>query len=198
MAQHHRAAPLLRACQSGRFIHLVVMPPTRVARFCGLISIRYSRQHGMIGYHQTGVIDPEREIFIMIGYPRQFWVIDIGPHSTYAVRDWSKQVRGCEPLLNVPAPGLAFDTIQHVILGWAGDDSVYLFDPDRESCTDKSFPGGPSKAQPKGSYARFRYSPALKVFAIVNGWSQDAYALRLTEAAAAETNSIVQANSWAP
>jgi hypothetical protein len=156
---------------------------------------RLSELHG-VDYHQTGAIDPERKIFLMIGYPRQFWVIDIGPRSTYTIQDWSKLVRGCEPLLNVPAPGLAFDTMQHVIVGWAGGDSVYLFDPDRKSCTEKSFPGGPSIAQPKGSYGRFRYFPALNIFAIVNGWSQDAYALRLTEAAAAGPNSIVQANTW--
>jgi hypothetical protein len=155
---------------------------------------RLSELHG-VDYHQTGVIDPERKIFIMIGYPHQFWVIDIGPHSTYTIQDWSKQVRGCESLLNLPAPGLAFDAVQHVIVGWAGGDSVYLFDPDRKSCAEKLFPGGPSKAQPKGSYGRFRYFPALNVFALVNAWNQDAYALRLTEAAAVEPHSIVQANS---
>ena len=153
---------------------------------------RLSELHG-VDYHQTGVIDPERKIFIMIGYPRQFWVIDIGPHSTHAIQDWSKQVRGCEPLLNVPAPGLAFDTVQHVIVGWAGGDSVYLFDPARKSCTERSFPGGPSKAQPKGTYGRFRYFPALGVFALVNDWNHDAYTLRLTEAASKEPSSVVPA-----
>jgi hypothetical protein len=153
---------------------------------------RLSELHG-VDYHQTGVIDPERKIFIMIGYPHQFWAIDIGPHSTYAIQDWSKQVRGCEPLLNVPAPGLAFDTVQHVIVGWAGGNSVYLFDLDRKSCTEKPFPGGPSKAQPKGSYGRFRYFPALGVFALVNDWNHDAYTLRLTEAASMEPGSIVHA-----
>jgi hypothetical protein len=152
--------------------------------------------HG-VDDHLTGVIDPERKLFVMAGYPGQFWAIDIGPHSKYNPQDWSKKLRGCDPLLQAPDPGLAFDPVQHKIVGWAGGDPVYLLDLDQKTCTEQSFPGGPGKAQQKGSFGRFRYFPALGVFVIVNDWKRNAFALRLTEPRSAILggNAIVSSDS---
>jgi hypothetical protein len=152
--------------------------------------------HG-VDDHLTGVIDPERKLFVMAGYPGQFWAIDIGPHSKYSPQDWSKKLRGCDALLQAPDPGLAFDPVQHKIVGWAGGDSVYLLDLDQKTCTEQSFPGGPGKAQQKGSFGRFRYFPAPGVFVIVNDWKRNAFALRLTEpqSVISMSNAIVSSDS---
>ena len=137
--------------------------------------------------HLTGVIDPGRKLFLMAGYPGQFWAIDIGAHSKHNLQDWSKKVRGCDGLLKVPDPGLAYDPVLHLIVGWAGGDSIFLFDPETRACTDKSYPGGPGPAQRKGSFGRFRYFPSLGVFAVVNDWKQNAFTLRLSETPAAKS-----------
>lgn len=154
---------------------------------------KLSELHG-VDYHQTGVLDPDRNLFFMIGYPNQFWVIAVGPHSKYDIQDWSKRVRGCEALLRAPAPGLAYDPVQRSVVGWVGGDSVYVFDPDRKTCEEKSFPHGPGKAQEKGSFGRFRYFPSRSVFVIVNDWNQNAYVLRLTEISTMKSQSIVDSN----
>ena len=155
---------------------------------------KLSELHG-VDYHQTGILDPERKLFLMIGYPNQFWAIDVGPHSKYDIQDWSKRVRGCDALVHAPAPGLAYDPVQHAVVSWVGGDSVYVFDPDQKICEEKSFPHGPGKAQEKGSFGRFRYFPSRRVFVIVNDWNQNAYTLRLTEALSSKPQSIVDAIS---
>lgn len=153
--------------------------------------------HG-VDDHLTGVVDPEKKLFIMAGYPGQFWAIDIGPRSKYNPQDWSKRIRSCDSLLQVPDPGLAFDPILHKIVGWAGGDSVYLVDLEQKACEERSFSGGPGKASQKGSFGRFRYFPALGAFVIVNDWKRNAFTLRLTDGQAVGTksHSIVSADSW--
>lgn len=151
---------------------------------------KLSELHG-VDYHQSGVLDPERKLFFMIGFPNQFWVVEVGPHSKYDIHDWSKRVRGCDALLRAPAPGLAYEPVQRSVVSWVGGDSVYVFDPDRKTCQERSFPNGPGKAQEKGSFGRFRYFPSLGVFVIVNDWNQNAFVLRLTEASSMKSQSIV-------
>ena len=149
-----------------------------------------SELHG-VDYHQGGVFDPERKLFVLIGYSNKFWVVPTGGNAKYNLEDWSKKVQGCEPLLRASAPGLAYDPVEHVIVGWVGGNSVYLFDPDRKICTEKTFPDGPGDAQEKGTNGRFRYFPALGVFAVVNDWKSNAYVLRLTGHSAKQPESSV-------
>jgi hypothetical protein len=130
-------------------------------------------------YHLTGVVDPVRKLFILAGGPGQFWAIQIGPHAKREVHDWSKRSTGCEKLLHAPFPGLTFDPVQSLLVGWVGGDSVILFNPDTMSCTEQSYPGGPGAAQKDGTSGRFRYVPALEAFVIVNDWKENAFFLRL-------------------
>jgi hypothetical protein len=133
-----------------------------------------------VDYHLNGVIDPGRKLFLMMGGPGQLWAIDIGHHSKFEPKDWSRRATGCDALTHAEYPGLAYDPVQKLIVGWAGGDSVYLFDPDKCTCTVQTFPGGPGAAQKHGTNGRFRYFPNLNIFALVNDWKQDAYVLRLT------------------
>ena len=135
--------------------------------------------HG-VGYQQSGVLDPDHKLFLIVGYNQKFGAIRIDRSSKYSLEDWSGKVQGCDALLRVPNPGLAYDPVQRVIVGWVGGNSVYLFDPDRKVCTEKTFPGGPGQAQEKGTNGRFRYFQELGVFALVNDWKTNAYLLRLT------------------
>jgi len=144
---------------------------------------RLATFHG-VDYHLSGIAVPERRLFLMMGGPGQLWEVDLGPRSKHTPNDWSGRAHGCEKLLKAAYPGLAYDPVQGVVVGWAGGDSVILFDPARMSCTEKSFPGGPGTPQPNGTNGRFRYFPALGAFVLVNDWKQNAYSLRLTRAGA--------------
>lgn len=136
-----------------------------------------------VSYHMTGVIDPQRRLFIMVGGE---WdgnggikVISIAPHSNYQIQDWNSRVTGCDALRKSAYPGLAYDPVQHLIVGWSGGNSVYLFDPDQKSCKEVTFPNGPEKQQQNGTHGRFRYFQNLDLFALVNDVRQNAYVLRL-------------------
>jgi hypothetical protein len=133
--------------------------------------------HG-VDYHQSGVIDTALKLLLLVG-GGQFWAISIAPGSNYSLQNWTARVRGCEMLMNQAYPGLAFDTERGVVVGWAGGDSVYIFDAKAKSCKAQLFPNGPGEQQANGTNGRFAYFPALHKFALVNDWQQDAVLLRL-------------------
>jgi hypothetical protein len=139
-----------------------------------------------ISYHMSGVIDPQRKLFILFGGEWEggggVKVISIAARSNYQIQDWNSQVKGCEKLRDSAYPGLAYDPEQGVIVGWSGGNGVYLFNPDTKSCTAVEYPNGPGKQQANGTHGRFRYFPKLDVFALVNDVGQDAYVLRLRPA----------------
>ena len=133
--------------------------------------------HG-VDYHQSGVIDTAQRLLFLIG-GSQFWAINIAARSNYSLQNWTSRVHGCEALMNQAYPGLAFYPEREVVIGWAGGDSVYSFDPKTKSCTAQTYPGGPGPQQANGTNGRFAYFPALKSFALVNDWQQDAFLLKL-------------------
>jgi hypothetical protein len=133
-----------------------------------------------IDYHLTGVIDPERELFILFGGD-QVRAFDISAQSDFAMQTWDDQVSGCDPIRDTVYPGLAYDSVQDRIVGWAGGDTAYVFDVDAMACTAVTYAGGPGDQPEAGTHGRFRYFPDHNVFAVVNAWDQNAYTLRLTE-----------------
>lgn len=131
----------------------------------------------------TAVVDEGRHLFLVFGAGDaggQVWQADISPGLAPTLIEISSRVTGCGAIQNASYPGLAYDPVQKLIVGWVGGDTVYLYNPGTKSCTTKTFPGGPGAAQPNGTFGRFRYFPALNVFAVVNGWKQNAFTLRLT------------------
>jgi hypothetical protein len=81
-------------------------------------------------------------------------------------------------------PGLAYDSVQDRIVGWAngGDtNAVYVFDPDTKTCITRTFPGGPPVVpSTRGTFGRFQYFTQLNLFVVMNDWQQNAFTLRLT------------------
>jgi hypothetical protein len=132
-----------------------------------------------VDYRLSGVIDPDRKLFFMIGGPGQFWAIGVGENSKFEVQDWSRKVTGCDPLRYAHSPGLAYDKELREVVGWSGGDTVYLFQAETRTCSTETYPGGPGAAQPNGTFGRFQYFSKLGVFALVNDWKQNAYILRL-------------------
>jgi hypothetical protein len=142
-----------------------------------------------ISVYNNSVIDPKRKLMFIVGAQEKdlgpgMFVIDISAKSNYAMQDWSKRLTGCGAFMGVTYPGLAYDSVQDRIVAWTNTkehiNSVYVFDPDAKSCTERTFPGGPEfDEKTRGDY-RFQYSPALNVFTVINGWRQNAFLLRLT------------------
>ena len=128
-------------------------------------------------YHLTGVIDPSRKIFITAGNGGAH-KMDIAAGHGYPTS--TLNMTGCGQMLGASYPGLAYDPAQKLIVGWAGGDTVYLYNPDTDSCTTTTYPNGPGAQQGTGTNGRFRYFPSLGVFAVVNDWQENAYTLRLT------------------
>lgn len=137
------------------------------------------REGGGVDYRMTGVIDPSRKLFVMMGHG-QIRVVSIAPGSNYLTENWDAATTGCDALRNADSPGLTYDPDQNAIVGWAGGTAVYLFDATTRTCTQRTFPGGPGVAQKNGTFGRFRYFPRLKVFAVVNDAGNDAFTLRMT------------------
>ena len=131
------------------------------------------------GDNLTGVIDPGRKLFVMVG-GGSFYAYTIG-NGTYTLQNWTSQVSGCSALMSVGSPGLAYDPVQQLIVGWAGGNTVYQFNPDTKTCSAVTYPNGPGAQQQYGTYGRWRYFPSLGVFVIVNDWQQNAWTLRLTQ-----------------
>ncbi|HXJ06052.1 MAG TPA: hypothetical protein VNH65_13195 [Candidatus Acidoferrum sp.] len=127
-------------------------------------------------YLMTGAIDPKRRLFILFG-GGQARAFDLQNNS---MLNWDRETKGCEAVQNTNYPGIAYDPVQKRSVAWAGGDTVYVFEATSKECTPASYPGGPGKAQKNGTLGRFRYFPALGVFALVNDWQQDAYLLRMT------------------
>jgi hypothetical protein len=148
-----------------------------------------------VDYRLSGVIDPDRKLFFMIGGPGQFWAIGIGENSKFEVQDWSRKVTGCDPLRYTNSPGLAYDAARREIVGWSGGDTVYLFQPETRTCSAETYPGGPGPAQPNGTFGRFQYYSRLGVFALVNDWKQNAFLLRLAPRTKSIATPVPQGNN---
>jgi hypothetical protein len=132
-----------------------------------------------IDYHLTGVIDPKRHLFVLFGGD-QVRAFDISATSSYQMQTWDGQVTGCDAIRSAVYPGLAYDPVQDRIVGWAGGDTVYVFNVDTKACTAQTFAGGPGPQPTAGTHGRFRYFPKYELLAVVNGWQQNAFTLRLT------------------
>jgi hypothetical protein len=139
-------------------------------------------------YHETSIIDSKRKLFFIFGNGQAFKIDISGNDASYTMRPIS--ATGCGFVGQI-YPGLAFDTAQNLVVGWAGGDTVYLYNPDTDSCSSVTYSGGPGAQVSNGTYKRFSYFPALNVFALVNNVTQNAYALRLTPGTGGGTGPVI-------
>jgi hypothetical protein len=122
----------------------------------------------------TTVIDPVRRLYFCVG-GGAFSKVSLT--SPYAASNLTGS--GCSAMVNTNAPGFTYDPTQGKLVGWAGGNTVYIYNPDTDSCTTQTFSGGPTTIQPNGTYGRFQYSPVSGVFVVVNDVDSNVYALRL-------------------
>jgi hypothetical protein len=131
-----------------------------------------------INYYVTAVVDSTRRLFFMFGAGGAYKIDISGNDPNYTLQ--TLNATGCSNFISAQAPGAAYDPVQDRIVGWSGGNTAYIYDEDTDSCTSVTYPNGPAAQQALGTYGRFRYFPALNVFALVNDASQNAWTLRLT------------------
>jgi len=150
---------------------------------------RVLNSRAITDYHETGVIDTKRKMFFLFG-GRSAYRIDIsGKDDKYRLT--TLRAEGCK-FIEAASPGVDFDDSRKLLVGWAGGQTVYFYNPDIDSCTPRTFSNGPGPQQPNGTNGRFQYFPELGVFALVNSFNQNAYTLRLdSEKPAGSTNAGV-------
>jgi len=125
----------------------------------------------------TAVVDPKRKRFYIFGGGETDYFDISGNDPTYNLN--RKSGTNCT-FASAQAPGVAYDSVQDRIVGWAGGNTVYLYNMDTDSCTSVTYANGPGAQQSLGTYGRFRYFPGPNIFALVNDAGQNAFALRLT------------------
>ena len=130
-----------------------------------------------IDYHMTGVIDPKRRRFVIVGAGRVY-MYDIGLRSSFRRRTLATD--GADSLVNSIYPGLAYDPVADRIVAWNGGDTVYSLDLDTGVWVPTTFAGGPGSALENGTFKRWSYSRASGVFVVVNAMDAKLLTLRLT------------------
>jgi parallel beta-helix repeat protein len=127
----------------------------------------------------TSVIDPTRHRFYLMGGGQGALYYDLtAPYARHNIN----QTGGTAITQSGQSggPGLAYDSAIDRIVGWAGGDTVYLYDANTDSWTSQTFTGGPGASNINGTYKRWAYSPASDVFVVVNSVDNNAYSLRLS------------------
>jgi len=125
--------------------------------------------------NMTTAIDPGRRLYFCVGNGN-FQSISLNAPYTSSTLNGT----GCSNLVGTAAPGFTYDPVQKLMVGWAGGNTAYIYNPDTDSCTAATYPGGPTTIQATGTYGRFQYSPTSGVFIVVNDITLNAYTLRLT------------------
>ena len=124
----------------------------------------------------VAAIDPVRRLYFCIGSGSFSKISLSSPYTATSLTS----ATGCSTVVNANGPGFVYDSVQKLLVGWTGGNSVYLYNPDTNSCTTVTYTGGPASAQANGTYGRFAYSPGLNVFVVANDITQNAFTLRLT------------------
>jgi hypothetical protein len=139
-----------------------------------------------IDYHATGVIDPKRKLFLVVG--------GAGPSGVQAYNisgtnynHTTPTLSGCGAWATADSPGAAYDPVLDKIVIWPNfGNTVYVLDDTTWTCTATTYPGGPpdshqngTPSTTRGTFGRFRYIPSLGVEVLVNDYDINAYTLRL-------------------
>lgn len=131
-----------------------------------------------IDYHMTGVIDPVRRKFVVVG-SGQVFAYDIGPRSWHTRQ--TLKTRGGRVIVDSIYPGLAYDPISDRIVAWNGGDTVYALNLDTSTWEPTTYAGGPGKALENGTFKRWSYSAPSGFFVLVNSMHSNVWAFRLTQ-----------------
>lgn len=124
-------------------------------------------------YHMQAAIDTKRRKFVMIGFG-SIKVIDL---NTKVMTTLS--TTNTPSAVSAASPGLGYDPIADRIVMWSGGGSVYALNMDTNAWSQIAISGGPTASPPEqGTFGRWAYIPAYRVFALVNDIDQNAWVFR--------------------
>jgi hypothetical protein len=127
-----------------------------------------------VDYHLSATIDTKRRKFVMIGNGVQ--VIDLATNqmTTMNTSNAPALVTGKQ------SPGIGYDAVADRIVAWHGGREVYALNMDTGVWTQVATNAGPTAAAPhQGTFGRWDWIPAYRVFAMVNDIDQNAWVFRL-------------------
>jgi len=132
--------------------------------------------------HKSAVVDPVNKVLWVIGGTDAFKVNISNLAAAPNLPVTHVTLSGCSALQGSSYPGLDFDTVQNLVVGWpgGGGNTIYLLNSATNSCTTVS-PGGsaPAFGGVEGG-ASFHYIPSANVFIAVGDWNVTPAILRLT------------------
>jgi hypothetical protein len=141
-----------------------------------------------IDYHATGVIDPKRKLFMVVGGNASPYVRVYTIGGTYAKSTPNVDSSCSAAITNQSSPGVTYDPVLDKTVIWPNfGNTVYLMDDTTWTCTTATYAGGPPNSHHVGSsngtwgtFGRFQYVPSLGIYVVVNDWDINGYTLRLT------------------
>lgn len=132
-----------------------------------------------VGTSHTSAIDEGRRLYFCIGAGAFDKVSLVSP---FTVTHMSGTATGCSAIINDSAPGFAYYQPRREMVGWAGGNTVYHYNPDTNTCTPQTVTGGPTVNQGNGTYGRWQYDPYSGVFLYASDIFTNLIALRLDSA----------------
>lgn len=158
--------------------------------------------------YSTMVVDPDNHLLWQIGTngtPRITRTDISSPLTVGNAQQTNPTLDATCSALVTQAPGLDWDPVMHVIVGWPNfGNSVVLFNDGPTNsvttpygtiaagkCVTITYAGGPpdsahdsnTASTTHGTFGRFRYVPAANVYVLTNDWNIDSFYLRLTNVA---------------
>ncbi|HEX6704477.1 MAG TPA: hypothetical protein VF169_06925 [Albitalea sp.] len=135
---------------------------------------RLNRADQPVDYHLSAAIDSRRRKFVMIGDGVQVIDLNTLEMTTMATRQAPAFVGSQQ------SPGIGYDPVADRIVAWHGGREVYALDMDTGVWTQVATNAGPAASAPvHGTFGRWGYVPAYRVFALVNDIDQNAWVFRL-------------------
>jgi hypothetical protein len=136
--------------------------------------------------HSNAVIDSGSNLFLTFG-DNQIWAVSVAEKGGHGAQNRSK-AKGCEGLIGNASPGLAYDPTEDHVIGWPDfGPTVYIYDSRTNTCGTQTFnasapPDSAHTGSPRssnGTFGRFQYFPAYKVFVLVSDADTNVRTLRI-------------------
>jgi hypothetical protein len=162
-----------------------------------------------VGYHGTGIVDPDDEYYIHIDSNTgiHYWSIASGS----AFKETAVTASGCSPLVNNSGyngnsgyVGLAWDPISHAVIGYPnGGNVIYVLTPKTWTCTTETYgstqgtdyPQNDPSTSGSGTFKHFNYLSSLDEFVLINDPNNDAWVLHRRAPQTNQAPSITSASN---
>ncbi len=128
-----------------------------------------------IEYRLTGAIDTKRRKFVLLGNGVQTIDLATGVVTTLSTSN-------APPFAaTTQSPGVAYDPVADRIVAWHGGSNVYALNMDTGVWSQVAVGPGPTSPAPtQGTFGRWGYVPAYRVFVMLNSIDENAWVFKLT------------------